>query len=362
MSIEMIEDSVKRLFAREVDKGLIERAEQGEFASHLWDRIVESGFNRILSAESHGGIEADWETAYPVFHQIGYQQAPVPLAETIIANFILSAAGHGVDDDSPLAILDEAAASGLTLFHDDASGFRLTGEARSGKWVRWCSHVLLHVPSSGFVLVRRDASGMTLSQGKDISGMPADDIRFQDTAVERVFANPFADLPEPVRTLGAAAKSAMMVGALEFALEQSVQYAKDRVQFGRPIGKNQAIQQQLAVMAGQVVTTRSAAYVAFRDLPHAGNLESPRAEFSVAAAKVCAGEAVRQGTSIAHQVHGAIGFTYEHSLNFATRRLWTWRGEFGNAAWWAERLGRAFVTAGADRFWENLTDRTMPTA
>nr|MBF0683999.1 acyl-CoA dehydrogenase [Pseudomonas sp.] len=121
------------------------------------------------------------------------------------------------------------------------------------------------------------------------------------------------------------------------------------------------IQQQLAVLAGQVVTARSAAYVAFRDLPHIGRLESPRAEFSVAAAKICAGEAVRKGTSIAHQVHGAIGFTYEHSLNFATRRLWTWRGEFGNAAWWAERLGRAFVKAGADRFWENLTDRTIPT-
>jgi len=362
MSIEMIEDSVKRLFAREVDKALIERVEQGEFASQLWDRIVESGFHRILSAESHGGIEADWETAYPVFHQLGYQQAPVPLAETIIANFILSAAGHGVDTDKPLAILDETAASGLALSHDDASGFRLNGEARSGKWVRWSSHALFHVPASGFVLARMDAPGVTLSQGKDISGMPADDIRFQDTPAERVFANPFPDLQQPMRTLGAAAKSAMMVGALEFALEQSVQYAKDRVQFGRPIGKNQAIQQQLAVLAGQAVTARSAAYVAARDMPHLGSLASPSAEFSVAAAKVCAGEAVRQGTSIAHQVHGAIGFTYEHSLNFATRRLWTWRGEFGNAAWWAERLGRAFVTAGADRFWENLADRTLPTA
>src|SRR5690606_4139515 len=227
--------------------------------------------------------------------------------ETIIANFILSAAGQLVDTDRPLAVLDEAATSGLSLSQDDGSGFRLSGDANSSKWARWADHVLLHIPASGlpasgFVLVRTDAPGITLTHGKDVSGMPSDGIRFQDTPVEQVFGNPFADLSEPMRTLGAAAKSAMMVGALEFALEQSVQYAKDRVQFGKPIGKNQAIQQQLAVMAGQVVTARSAACVAFRDMPHIGGLQAPRAEFSVAAAKVCAGEAVRQGTSIAHQV------------------------------------------------------------
>src|SRR5690606_17118741 len=152
----------------------------------------------------------------------------------------------------------EAAASGLALSHADDAGFRLSGEAKSVKWARWADRVLLHIPeagpaASGFVLVRTDAPGVTLAHGKDISGMPADGIRFQDTPVERVFDSPFADLAEPIRRLGAAAKSAMMVGALEFALEQSVQYAKDRVQFGRPIGKNQAIQQQLAVLAGQVV-------------------------------------------------------------------------------------------------------------
>lgn len=360
MSVELIEDSIRRLLAREVDKALIERVEQGEFASQLWDRIVESGFHRILSAEAHGGIEADWEMAFPVFHLAGYHQAPVPLAETAIANFVLSVAGQSMDTNNPIAILDETAAAALTLAQGDASGWRLHGEARSVKWVRWADYLLMHLPQAGFVLVHRDAAGLSLTEGKDLSGMPSDDVSFQDVSVVSVFANPFGDLPAPIRTLGAAAKSAMMVGALEFALDQSVQYAKDRAQFGRPIGKNQAIQQQLAVLAGQVVTARSAAYVAARDLPHIGKREAPSAEFSVAAAKVCAGEAVRQGASIAHQVHGAIGFTYEHPLNFATRRLWTWRGEFGTAAWWAERLGRAFVEAGADRFWTNLTARTIP--
>ena len=66
-----------------------------------------------------------------------------------------------------------------------------------------------------------------------------------------------------------------------------------------------------------------------------------------------------RGAAIAHQVHGAIGFTHEHSLHFATRRLWAWREEFGADAWWAERLGQAAIAAGAAGFWPALTQRAL---
>ena len=69
------------------------------------------------------------------------------------------------------------------------------------------------------------------------------------------------------------------------------------------------------------------------------------------------GDAVDRATSIAHQVHGAIGFTYEHSLHFATRRLWAWRSEFGSDAFWAEELGGAALARGADALWPDLTAR-----
>jgi acyl-CoA dehydrogenase len=69
------------------------------------------------------------------------------------------------------------------------------------------------------------------------------------------------------------------------------------------------------------------------------------------------GEAATRGSAIAHQVHGAIGFTHEHMLHFATRRLWTWREEFGADAWWAERLGRAAVSSRSEAFWPAMTDR-----
>jgi acyl-CoA dehydrogenase len=81
--------------------------------------------------------------------------------------------------------------------------------------------------------------------------------------------------------------------------------------------------------------------------------------FDVAVAKVCAGEAATLATSVAHQVHGAIGFTHEHTLHFATRRLWSWRDEFGSDAQWAEVLGQAAIAAGSSGFWKGLTVRKM---
>jgi acyl-CoA dehydrogenase len=75
----------------------------------------------------------------------------------------------------------------------------------------------------------------------------------------------------------------------------------------------------------------------------------------IAVAKVRGGEAAGIGAAIAHQVHGAMGFTYEHSLHHATRRLWAWREEFGNEAVWATRLGRMVAARGADELWPFIT-------
>ncbi len=89
--------------------------------------------------------------------------------------------------------------------------------------------------------------------------------------------------------------------------------------------------------------------------------DGPSARFSAAVAKVRAGEAATRATGIAHQVHGAIGFTQEHALHFATRRLWAWRAQFGSDAWWAAELGRSAIAAGGSGFWTALTQRRFDT-
>ena len=86
-----------------------------------------------------------------------------------------------------------------------------------------------------------------------------------------------------------------------------------------------------------------------------GGLGDP--SFEIAVAKVRVGEAAGIAAGLVHQVHGAIGFTYEHSLHFATRRLWSWRAEFGGESGWAMELGRRVAARGADALWADLTAR-----
>jgi acyl-CoA dehydrogenase len=148
----------------------------------------------------------------------------------------------------------------------------------------------------------------------------------------------------------------MIAGAAERVLRESVQYANDRVQFGRPIGKFQAIQQSLAILAGEVTAAQTATLAACMS---ADRMPDPCA---VAMAKVRAGKAAGIAAGIGHQVHGAIGFTYEHSLHFATRRLWSWRSEYGAESHWAERLGIGAINRGGQNFWLDMTRPSRPMA
>jgi acyl-CoA dehydrogenase len=130
-----------------------------------------------------------------------------------------------------------------------------------------------------------------------------------------------------------------------------VRYVTERKQFGRPIGTFQAVQHNLAILAGHVAAAGIAAGHAFRAA------DRGEATFEIAVAKVRVGEAAGVGAGLAHQAHGAIGFTYEHSLHFVTRRLWSWRAEFGAEAHWAERIGREAIARGPDALWSHVTAR-----
>lgn len=154
------------------------------------------------------------------------------------------------------------------------------------------------------------------------------------------------------KQLGAFMRTAQIAGAFDAALALSVGYVNERQQFGRPLGKFQAVQQSLASFACEAAAANCAAMGA------AQALDRGDAVFEIAAAKLRANRAVGVGTTVAHQVHGAIGFTQEYALQELTRRLWQWRSDFGNDAYWEERLGRSVIERGADAFWPDLTART----
>jgi alkylation response protein AidB-like acyl-CoA dehydrogenase len=149
-------------------------------------------------------------------------------------------------------------------------------------------------------------------------------------------------------------RAEQMAGALERCLEQSLQYAADRRQFGRPIAKFQAVQHNLAVLAGEVAAATTSADAAVSAIARHG-IEDDRTFLAVATAKIRGGQAAGAGAGIAHQVHGAMGFTREYSLQHRTRRLWAWRDEFDPEAVWAIELGRHVAKHGGDALWATVT-------
>ncbi len=351
MNDSMIEESATRLFAQNVDRRLIEAAEAGSFAQALWTQVEEHGFAHALVSEAAGGIGLSWEAAFPILSALGHYAVPLPLAETMVASCLLAMADVPVPT-GPITLVEHLSAN--------AGSARIHGQAPGVPWARHCASALASLQDGRLTLLNlSDRQTVRITHGQDLAGMPSDGVRFDACVAHSVFANPLPGLSDPLRVLAAAARSAMISGTLEWVLAQTVQYANDRVQFGRPIGRYQAIQQQLALMAGDVVASRVAAQVAARDMPHAAGADATTAWFSAAVAKVRAGEAATRATGIAHQVHGALGFTQEHMLHFATRRLWAWRESYGSDAWWAQRLGQAAIGAGGDTFWSGITRKSF---
>jgi alkylation response protein AidB-like acyl-CoA dehydrogenase len=153
-----------------------------------------------------------------------------------------------------------------------------------------------------------------------------------------------------------------MSGALEAMLQISTDYVQERVAFGRPIGKFQAVQQNLARLAGEVAAAVTAASSSADTV--ANRFENPQSGVTdadlfleVASAKIRTGEAANDGAAIAHQAHGAIGFTSEYRLQRYTRALWRWRDDFGAESQWALQLGQQVAAAGANALWPALTRR-----
>jgi acyl-CoA dehydrogenase len=350
----LIEQSAQRLFADAVDKDVRERVEGGVFDARLWGLAVDSGFTLALAGEAAGGIGESWSAVVPILHGIGHWQVPLPLAETMVGALLLSMAGLPVPE-GPIALIEQGHGNDLRT---TGSGpmLKLSGSATHVAWARHAHSAVVSLADGALALVDLRAAGVTCTERLDAARMPSDTLRLEATRCIAHGSHGLA-LAQPVWSLGALARSLMMVGALESALEQSVRYAHERVQFGKPIGRNQALQQQLALMAGDAAAARMAALAAAADAPCIAQPDAPAAAFSIAAAKVRCGEAATRACGIAHQVHGAIGFTREHPLHFATRRLWAWREQFGSDAHWAGRLGALAITGGSRAFWPALTRR-----
>ena len=351
----MIGESVERLFSDHVDVSLLRSTGAEQWPADLWKLIDDAGLPLALCGAEEGGSEVQWSDVYPVLAGIGRWSVPLPLAETMIAAFLLSRAGKPVPK-GPITIAEAGQATGVV----GAEG-KISGVLHGVAWATACGYALVPVTcasgSRALALISLSDAGVRVVPGANMAGEPRDQLRLDGVAADALFDNPLPALEHPLLVLGAMARSAMLVGALERALEMTVQYTTERVQFGKPLSKNQVIQHGLAVSASEMVAAKVATRVAFASLE--AELQARTTTFDVAVAKVRAGQAASRLAAVAHQFHGAIGFTQEHGLHHTTLRLWSWRQEFGGDATWARALGRAAIAQGAEAFWPSMTERSL---
>jgi alkylation response protein AidB-like acyl-CoA dehydrogenase len=313
---QMLLDTAEKIFADHCDKPLLDSAEQGVFPDSLKGLILDGGFQQLAMTGS--GVELP--DALAVLRVAGRFALPLPLAEMLLANRWLGSDAH-------------FASVGL----GDASG------ASGVPWGRAVETVIaIGISGEAFVL-----TDLTVTPGTSLAGEPRDRVLAGS-------ARPL-ELDEDAYALLALSRAVLMAGGLERALSLSLEYVNEREQFGRPISKFQAIQHHMAVMAAE-----TAAAIRAADAGLAG-IGSPRMLEEVAAAKARVGEAVGVVAELAHQVHGAMGYTHEHQLHHTTRRLWAWRDEYGTERVWQERLGRMLAgrvaADGDDSLWAFIASR-----
>lgn len=311
------------------------------FDAALWATLEDTGLARLTLSADAGGSEGTFADAAAVLAAAGAHAARVPLVETDLqAGWLLHTAGIPLPD-GPLTL----ATGDLDV---DRTVRRAAGTLRRVPWARAAAGVVM---LAGDHVLLFDPAGLTVTDGTNLAEEPRDTVVVDGPVTA---ASVGEDIGAELRLRGALGRAQLLAGAARGALAAAVGYAGERVQFGRPIGRFQAVQQQLALAAAEVAAASSAASSA-ASAATADGITAPSTRFAIAAAKARTGEAAGVVARIAHQVHGAIGFTREHDLRLLTTRLWAWRDEDGSEAEWNAEVGAAALAAGPDGLWPLIT-------
>ena len=317
-----------RALADATDVAVLRAAERGEWPKAAWDAVAELGLGLALVPEAAGGAGLGFQAVAPSLIALGRHAAPLPLGETVLASALLAAAGVTVPD-GPLS-------------------FGATGQP-----VPWGRHVGHVATLAGARVALHAAGDMEWQNGGNIGHEPRDrGLCRTEPLAQGMLPNGWGT--EAALLCTALLRALQTAGALEAALALAVDYANTRKQFGRPIGRFQAVQQQLALFAEDTAAAKVAAESAARAADQRG---LAGAAFEIGCAKVTTGEAATRCAAIVHQVFAAIGITEEHSLHHLTRRLWAWREEGGTERFWSARIGAAVLARGGAALWPDMTAR-----
>ena len=336
MSDNELYSAAAKLFAAYSRWEDIGEAEATGWAQQLWKALQQSGFSDVPVPEELGGAGGSVADAVQLLRAAGAHAAPVPLAEAgLVGGWLLASAGltlpKGVRTVLPL---------NATLCLDDD---RLFGSAPAVAWGHRAEHVVGLV--DGVVVLAPGPAaqpGPTVSRGVNLADEPRDTITFDGTPVTARADAPAGVTEQSLWERTALGRAALMAGAISTVAAMTLRYSNQREQFGRPIGRFQAVQAHLVTIHQQAAVVASAVDGAVEAV------ELGRGSFEIACAKLLADRAAQLVTSAAHQTHGAIGMTKEYPLHYLTRRLWAWRDEAGGHHRWADLLGEALVACGPD--------------
>jgi len=314
----MFAQAIEDILQDQCTPAVVRAIEAGGSTAALWQALQGAGFLELLASEDAGGAGLPLADLFPILCSFGRYTVPVPVAQTIVARALL-----GSQFAMPSGMITLGAA-----LRREAGGAIVCSFTPYGMLADFVlaqdgdALLLLHCAAA-----QREASG--------VHGSLTATLRWSDARVATHVPGAGPLLP----TFAAALHAALLSGAMTRVFEMTLKHCNDRIQFGKTLGKFQAVQHQLSVMAEHVAAASMAAEAAFHTDAAAPSL------LAAAMAKSRTSEAAVLVASIAHALHGAIGIAEEYDLQLLTRRLHEWRMAHGSEAHWNVLIGQRVLAA-----------------
>jgi acyl-CoA dehydrogenase len=352
-SENIVAETAEKIFADLADAQTINRDKKDEWKAPLWQALTEAGLPLAWVPEDCGGSGASLAEGFSVLSAAGRFAVAVPLVETMLAGWLLAQAKI-TSPEGEMTVVPASPKDRITVNADGS----LSGRARSVPFAKAAKHfAVLASDAKGSVSIALvDAARCRIETGLGLGGDNSDTV-----TLDKV--QPLTTRPAPkgfdqarLMLMGGVARSLQIAGALESMLEISVRYSNERVAFEKKISKFQAVQHNLARLAGESAAALAAATSAADAIATATDFND-EVFLEAVAAKIRCAEAAEKGGGIAHQVHGAIGFTIEHILHRYSLRALAWRDDFGSESYWAVELGKLICNRGADELWPLVASR-----
>jgi alkylation response protein AidB-like acyl-CoA dehydrogenase len=352
-SENIVVETAEKIFADLADAQTINHDKKGAWKAPLWQALSEAGLPLSWVPEDCGGSGASLAEGFGVLGAAGRFAIAVPLAETMLAGWLLAQAKIS-SPEGAMTVAPASPKDRITLNPDGT----LAGRARGvpfAKEVKYLA-VLAH-GNGGASIALVDAKKARIEAGLNLANDNSDTVTFDKVEPSTIKPAPKGFDQTALMLMGGVARSLQIAGSLESMLDISVRYSGERVAFEKKISKFQAVQHNLAKLAGESAAALAAATSAADTVANNSSLNDDAVFLEAVAAKIRCSEAAEKGGAIAHQVHGAIGFTIEHILHRYSLRALSWRDDFGSESYWAVELGKRVAARGADELWPLVASR-----